>query len=37
MSRSSFLARLTSHSLFRVGLFTAAYMLLAIWGALSVV
>jgi len=36
MSPSSFPARLTSHSLFRVGLFTTAYMLLAIWGAVSV-
>lgn len=33
MSKSPFVASLANHPLFRVGLFTAAYMLLAIWGA----
>ncbi|MDJ0788124.1 MAG: hypothetical protein QNK05_15050 [Myxococcota bacterium] len=34
MVRDSLLFRATSHSLFRVALFTSAYMLLATWGAL---
>lgn len=36
MSFSPAVERLASHSLFRVGLFTLAYMLLAVWGALRV-
>jgi hypothetical protein len=34
MSRSPFVARIVNHPLFSVGLFTAAYTFLAIWGAL---
>ena len=34
MSRSSFVNRIVAHPLFSVGLFTAAYTLLATWGAL---
>jgi hypothetical protein len=34
MPHATLLSRLTSHSLFGVGFFTAAYMLVAIWGAL---
>jgi len=34
MPHAPLISRLTSHSLFRVGLFTAAYMLVAVWGAL---
>lgn len=36
MNRSSLAARVVNHPLFRVGLFTAAYMLLSVWGAIRV-
>jgi len=36
MNRSPLVALVANHPLFRVGLFTAAYMLLSVWGAIRV-